>query len=286
MKRQKLTMGALKRLLALYNGEELTQSETQTRLFDRMKRDGVLIPATQHGARTTFKASSMELLKDFLSEKLSIQDLQSFHDFRFAEVDDMPKTEVAEQVQELRYAKPSPMEGFYVTSVEPIEAQVGGVHFFINPPRGTYMYIYEYKIFSVPRDILIVGVESAETFHRIRRFQNLFPQRKILFVHRHPQGGELGRWLKMLGNQYIHFADYDLISIYNFQNDIFSRIGERASFLVPPNVKELIERGSRKQYDAQQAVYCHMPIMDMRLKPLVELINTQHRCYFPSADFD
>ena len=52
MKRQKLTMGALKRLLALYNGEELTQSETQTRLFDRMKRDGVLIPATQHGART------------------------------------------------------------------------------------------------------------------------------------------------------------------------------------------------------------------------------------------
>ena len=36
MKRQKLTMGALKRLLALYNGEELTQSETQTRLFDRM----------------------------------------------------------------------------------------------------------------------------------------------------------------------------------------------------------------------------------------------------------
>ncbi len=63
MKKQKPTQGALKRLLALYNGEELTLSETQTRLFDKMKREGVIVPASQHGSRTTYKAVSFRRTK-------------------------------------------------------------------------------------------------------------------------------------------------------------------------------------------------------------------------------
>ena len=285
MKKQKPTQGALKRLLALYNGEELTLSETQTRLFDKMKREGVIVPASQHGSRTTFKAVGLERLKQYLSEELSIQDLQSFHDYIFSESDKQQAPENPETQAEQRNVKPSPMDGFLVTSVEPIKAQVGGRHFTIEPPQGTYLYIYEYKMFSVPRDVLVVGVENAEVFHRIRSFLNLFPQKKILFVHRHPGGGELARWLKTVCNQYIHFADFDFTSIYTFQHDIYSRIGERASFLVPRNVEELIGRGSRMRYNAQQALYHNVPITDLRLKRLVELIDAQHRCYSPMDDF-
>ena len=244
MKKQKPTQGALKRLLALYNGEELTLSETQTRLFDKMKREGVIVPASQHGSRTTYKAVGLERLKQYLSEELSIQDLQSFHDFIFEESNKQHKIETPELQGEQRSLKPSPMEGFLVTSVEPIRAQVGGRHFTIDPPQGIYLYIYEYKMFSVPRDVLIVGVENVKVFHRIRSYLNLFPQKKILFVHRHPGGAELAQWLKTVSNQYIHFADFDLASIYTFQHDIYSRIGERASFLVPRNIDELIGRGS------------------------------------------
>ena len=280
MKKQKPTQGALKRLLALYNGEELTLSETQTRLFDKMKREGVIVPASQHGSRTTYKAVGLERLKQYLSEELSIQDLQSFHDFIFAESNKQHKTETPELQGEQRSLKPSPMDGFLVTSVEPIRAQVGGRHFTIDPPQGIFLYIYEYKMFSVPRDVLIVGVE----FHRIRSYLNLFPQKKILFVHRHPGGAELAQWLKTVSNQYIHFADFDLASIYTFQHDIYSRIGERASFLVPRNIDELIGRGSRARYDTQQPHYRNVPITDLRLKRLVELIDTQHRCYSPEED--
>jgi hypothetical protein len=176
------------------------------------------------------------------------------------------------------------MDGFLVTSVEPIRAQVGGRHFTIDPPQGIYLYIYEYKMFSVPRDVLIVGVENVKVFHRIRSYLNLFPQKKILFVHRHPGGAELAQWLKTVSNQYIHFADFDLASIYTFQHDIYSRIGERASFLVPRNIDELIGRGSRARYDTQQPHYRNVPITDLRLKRLVELIDTQHRCYSPEED--
>ena len=144
MKKQKPTQGALKRLLALYNGEELTLSETQTRLFDKMKREGVIVPASQHGSRTTYKTVGLERLKQYLSEELSIQDLQSFHDFIFAESNKQHKTETPEMQGEQRSLKPSPMEGFLVTSVEPIRAQVGGRHFTIDPPQGIYLYIYEY----------------------------------------------------------------------------------------------------------------------------------------------
>ncbi|MDD7317391.1 MAG: hypothetical protein SOZ80_01740 [Prevotella sp.] len=284
MKRQKLTMGALKRLLVLYNGEEVTQSETQTRLFDRMKQEGVLLPATQHGTRITFKAASKELLEEFLSDKLNIQDLQNYLNFRLAEAGDVPQKEVAEPLTDSRNAKQGYMEGFYVTSMEPIEAQVGGSNFVINPPRGTYVYIYEYKIFSVPRDVLIVGVEEMLAFHYIHVFRKLFPKKKILFVHRHPHSSELGHWLKLVSNRYIHFADLDFVSIYNFQNEIFSCVGERASFFIPPNAKEMIERGSRKRYEAQVSFYRNMPVVDMRLNSLLELINTRHQCYFLSED--
>ena len=304
MKKQKPTQGALKRLLALYNGEELTQSETQTRMFDKMKREGVLVSATQHGSRTTYKAVGLERLKQYLSEELSIQDLQSFHDFIFSESESSLPSGGTERgfyppqggggpLPSLRAEQGvgySPREsagvGFFVTSVEPITAQVGGMNFTINPPRGTYFYIYEYKMFSVPRDVIIVGVDSEEVFHRIRSFLNIFPQRKLLFIHRHPQGPELARWLKTVNNQYIHFADFDFNSIYTFQHDIYSRIGERASFLVPGNVEELIERGSRRRYDMQKAFYRNVPITDLRLKPLVELIDAHHRCYSPEDDFE
>ena len=111
---------------------------------------------------------------------------------------------------------------------------------------------------------------------------HMFPKRKILFVHRHARGAELAKWLKATGNTYIHFADFDLVSIFNFQSDIYSKVGEQATFLVPPNIRELIDRGNRKLYDAQKEIYRNQPITDMRLKPVVELINARHRCYAPS----
>lgn len=272
----------MKRLLALYNGEELTQSETQTRLFDNMKRAGILLPATQHGTRTTFKAVSTERLRKYLAEELNIQDLRNLYDMQSKGDGDGTGDDVPEPILEARTAKTSPAEGFYVTSVEPLDAQVGGAHFTINPPRGICIYIYDYKIFSVPRDVLIVGVESVETFRRIRSYMHMFPKRKILFVHRHARGAELAKWLKATGNTYIHFADFDLVSIFNFQSDIYSKVGEQATFLVPPNISELIDRGNRKLYDAQKEIYRNQPITDMRLKPVVELINARHRCYAPS----
>ena len=58
-----------------------------------MKREGVIVPASQHGSRTTYKAVGLERLKQYLSEELSIQDLQSFHDFIFAESNKQHKAE-------------------------------------------------------------------------------------------------------------------------------------------------------------------------------------------------
>lgn len=115
----------MKRLLALYNGEELTQSETQTRLFDNMKRAGILMPATQHGTRTTFKAVSTERLRKYLAEELNIQDLRNLYDMQSKGDGDGTGDDVPEPILEARTAKTSPAEGFYVTSVEPLDAQVG-----------------------------------------------------------------------------------------------------------------------------------------------------------------
>ena len=175
---------------------------------------------------------------------------------------------------------------FLVNSYQPIPAMLNGESMVILPPDGSFVFISDYQSFSVPEDIIIVGVENAENFRYVKRQQSFFelnfPQdSRLLFVSRYPQQqhGDLVDWLESISNRYVHFGDLDLAGIAIYQNEYYRYLGERSSFLIPDDYEERIAKGKRERYDDQLQQYSKMKIEDSRVEQLVSCIHRYHRGY-------
>lgn len=61
--------------------------------------------------------------------------------------------------------------------------------------------------------------------------------------------------------------------------EFYAKLGDRASFLIPPDVENRISNGSRERYDHQLLKFEKMKIADKRVKPLASLIKKSHKGY-------
>lgn len=50
------------------------------------------------------------------------------------------------------------MKGFLLSSYEPLKAMLNNSHLEIRPPEGSYAFIYDYENFSIPEDVLVMGI--------------------------------------------------------------------------------------------------------------------------------
>lgn len=177
------------------------------------------------------------------------------------------------------------MKGFLVNSYEPIKAMLNNCPLEIRPPEGSYTFIYDYENFSIPEDVLVMGIENCENFRRIRQqqwlFDRMYPGRSILFVSRYPQNKshDLVKWLADIQNEYVHFGDLDLAGIRIFLTEFHRYLGRRSSFLIPPDYDTRISNGSRERYDAQLPYAKQLTTDDQNLKQLIDCIHKYHRGY-------
>ena len=194
----------------------------------------------------------------------------------------------SEQVQltgDSKFVRSRAMKGFLVNSYEPIKAMLNNSPLEIRPPEGSYTFIYDYENFSIPEDVLVMGIENSENFRRIRRqqwlFDRMYPGRSILFVSRYPQNEshDLVKWLAGIQNEYVHFGDLDLAGIRIFLTEFHRYLGRRSSFLIPPDYDARINNGSRERYDAQLPYAKQLTTDDPNLKQLIDCIHKYHRGY-------
>lgn len=75
------------------------------------------------------------------------------------------------------------------------------------------------------------------------------------------------------------FGDLDLAGIRVFITEFYRYLGERSSFLIPPDYEERIKNGSRERYDVQLTTTKNMIINDPRLRALAACIHKYHRGY-------
>lgn len=75
------------------------------------------------------------------------------------------------------------------------------------------------------------------------------------------------------------FGDLDLAGIRIFITEFYRYLGERSSFLIPPDYEESIKNGSRERYDVQLTTTKNMIINDPRLRALAACIHKYHRGY-------
>lgn len=264
-------------------GEPVPSSKLKGKLFENMISDGVLI-VTAQGSRKIYRAANEQSLRNYVAIHYDIRNLEEY--LALLKKEDASR---AEQVKvsgnsKLKYRRT--FRGFLVNSYDSIPVNLSGQHFELLPADGTFAFIYDCDMFSIPEDVIIVGIENPENFRYIRKQKWLFdaclPEKaKILFVSRYPQeqSHDLLEWLLLIPNRYVHFGDLDLAGIHIYLSEYYCHLKERASFLIPDDFETRLLHGSFERYNDQYQKFGKMDIPDKSLIPLVNSIHRFHRGY-------
>lgn len=275
----KITAALIGKLIRLANGETLPASSLKGEWFEQMQTDGILVAVT-HGSRKSLRASDTASFRHYLACQYDIRDLEQT--YKLLSNDIVDRSSQVDVTGDSKFLSHRTFTGFLVNSYQPIDAVLNGERLTIFPPDGTFIFIADYQHFSIPEDVVIIGVENAENFRYVARQKSLFKEYgKVLFVSRYPQSQskDLLQWLLSIPNKYVHFGDLDLAGVAIYQNEFYRHLGERASLLIPEDYEERISKGNLDLYNSQLPQYGNMNVEDKRVSKLLSCIHHYHRGY-------
>ena len=262
-------------ILALISGEQVAGSKLSSKLLDELMAEGLLL-VVAHGSKKSYRARDTEVLKRYLIDKD-----ESYRMLDVTVVDS--RASLAEETGNSKLLSVRSCPGFPINSYEPIESLLNGETFVVNPPEGSFVFIDDWIHFSIPADIVVVGIENMENFRMIRQqrklFESILGDKQLLFVSRYPQSTDLRSWLLTIPNKYVHFGDFDLAGIHIFLKEFHKYLGGRSTYLIPSDIEQRLTKGSQDRYNNQYGKY-HTLLCDIpHLQSLIDLINQYHRGY-------
>ena len=279
MMNTKHSVALIEKLIRLANGDALPASSLKGKWFEQMQEDGILL-ATAHGSRKSLRASDGALLREYVASQFDIRNLEQARS-AFAD-EDVSRASLVAATGNSKFLSRRTFQGFLVNSYQPVAAVLNGQEITINPSEGSFMFIADYQHFTIPRDVVVVGVENAENFRYAALQEYLFARfGRVLFVSRYPQdqNKDLIKWLQSIPNQYVHFGDLDLAGVAIYEREYYCHLGTRSSFFVPDDFEQRISNGSTDRYNAQLPQYGKMKVEDKRVQPLLDCIHLHHKGY-------
>ena len=265
---------------ALLAGEQVAGSRLNSKLLDELSAEGLLL-VIPRGSRKSYRARDMEALKRFLIDK--------DESFRILEANASDsRALMATETGNSKLVMVRSCPGFPVNSYEPIECFLDGNPFVVSPQEGSFLFVSDWENFTIPGDVVVMGVENMENFRMIRRQRTFFDKYlhdhnlsdKVLFVSRYPQSTDLRKWLCTIPNHYLHFGDFDLAGINIFLFEFQQYLGkERSSYLIPADIESRLKFGSRKRYDEQCNRFKDIKSDILELQQLIDLIHHERKAY-------
>ena len=260
---------------ALISGEQVAGSKLSSKLLNELMAEGLLSVMT-HGSRKSYRARDVEALKRYLIDK--------DESYRILEVHASDsRASMAAETGNSKLMKVRSCPGFPVNTYEAMTCLLNDREMVINPVEGSFLFITDWTAFSIPEDVVVVGVENMENFRMIRQqrtfFESEIGKHRFLFVSRYPQSTDLRSWLQSIPNRYVHFGDFDLAGIHIFMKEFHQYLGERSSFFIPSDIENRLQKGSRERYDSQLSRFGNLKSDDKDIQSVIDLINKHHRCY-------
>lgn len=265
---------------ALLAGEQVASSKINSRLLEELLAEG-LLSIILHGSRKSYRARDTEALKRFLLDK--------DESYRILEVNHHDsRASMAMDTGNSKLVAVRSCPGFPINSYEPIGCFLCGKPFMVNPQEGSFLFVSEWEKFTIPEDVVVIGVENMENFRMIRKQRVFFEKylqsdgfsSRVLFVSRYPQSADLRRWLCSIPNHYLHFGDFDLAGINIFLVEFQQYLGkERSSFLIPNDIDSRLKSGSKKRYDEQYNSFKNIRSDMPELQRLIDLIHHERKGY-------
>ena len=274
----KISKTLINTLQQLIDGESIAYSTLRKDFAETLLAEGLLTVQT-HGSRRTFRAIDTIALKNFI--QIHYEELRTLGDNDLKSY--ATRSEQAAETGNSKLVMVRSCPGFPVNSYEPITCSLSGNEFVINPPEGSFVFISDCQSFTVPEDVVVVGIENMENFRMIRHqrklFESVLGDVPLLFVSRYPQSKDLRNWLMGIPNKYVHFGDFDLAGIHIFLTEFYKYLGNRSEFLVPSDIEQRLAKGSPVRYNKQHGKYCALRTDIRYLQLLIDLINKYHRGY-------
>lgn len=265
---------------ALLTGEQVAGSKLNSKLLDELLAEGLLLVVSR-GSRKSYRARDMEALKRFLIDKDEA--------FRILEVNASDsRALMATETGNSKLVMVRSCPGFPVNSYEPIECFLDRKPLVVSPQEGSFLFVSDWEKFTIPEDVVVIGIENMENFRMIRRQRTFFDKYlhhhglsdKVLFVSRYPQSTDLRKWLCTIPNHYLHFGDFDLAGINIFLFEFQQYLGkERSSYLIPADIEYRLKSGSRKRYDEQYYRFKDIKSDVCELQQLIDLIHHERKAY-------
>jgi len=258
---------------SLLAGNAVPSGRMSKPLIDRLRSEQ-LVTATSHGSRVSYRAIRPDDVAAAFSSALALAQVEESSE-------DLRRSDLVAAVGDSKALSVRSCPGFPVNSYEPISAVLCGQEIVVSPSEGSFLFVCDWQRFTIPPDVVVVGVENMENFRRPTQMRWLFENFRspILFVSRYPQSGDLVRWLQQIPNRYVHFGDLDLAGIHIFLTEFYQFIGERAEFFIPFDAEVRLSQGSRARYDDQLPRFSRMSVADSRVQFLIDLIHKHHRGY-------
>lgn len=260
---------------ALIAGEQVAGSRISRKMLEELMDEGLLSVVTR-GSRKSYRARDIEALKRFLIDK--------DESYRMLDINASDsRASMAAETGNSKLVKVRSCPGFPVNTFEPITCKLNAIDIVINPVEGSFLFITDWKVFSIPEDVVVVGVENMENFRMIRQQRALFEseigKHRFLFVSRYPQSTDLRSWLRSIPNRYVHFGDFDLAGIHIFLTEFHQYLGDRSSFFIPSDIEKRLAKGSNARYNEQYEKYHKLHCDINKIQNLIDLINKYHRGY-------
>ncbi|MBE6257357.1 MAG: hypothetical protein E7103_05295 [Prevotella sp.] len=279
----------IKSLILLERGEKV-YSKDLGKFAEVLYQRGHFKPSFR-GQYTYYQVRDMEAFKqDLINIDESFRDLQKLLSL-YEKGGNITRAEMASYNGNSKIRNKRTFNGFMINTYTPINTMLNHREYNVMPREGTFIFVYDWRNFSIPENVVIIGIENPENYEHIRSQKRLFEravekitgdnETPILFVSRYPQensSSDLRSWLISIPNKYIHYGDFDLKGIDIFHTEFYKYLGNRSTYLIPDNIEQLIANGHRdRYYDQYNYRGIKSPLKDVQ--DLIDLINKYERCY-------
>lgn len=242
----------------LVTGTPVASSLMKHTLVQRMLDDAVLIKKQPSKTKAVITITDVAALKNYLHNVFGIASLNDYikkHSDKNITRHEAVTVSGNSKLKAIRTFK-----GFLVNSYQPINTQLSGNNFIVQPVAGTYTFITDVESFLPDASVTIIGVENAENFRHIHQQAYLFKGLTPLFVSRYPHSNDLLTWLKTIPNPYLHFGDFDFEGIQIYLNEYKKHLNNKATFYIPENIEKILAKyGNRELYNRQFAHIKKLP---------------------------
>lgn len=271
-----LTLKIAKVLVQLINGETIPDSSAKSKLIDDLVRENIIFRKGKH--KKTLQLFNENNLHLYLINQLQINNLNKY--IQALENDNSTRADFVKITSDSKNSKERVFKGFLINCYNPIIAELNNQTVIIDPKLGSFIFIYDYETFKIPKNITIIGIENAKKFSQIQEQKYLFEGLNPLFVSRYPQNQnkDLIKWLKSIPNNYLHFGDFDFAGIGIYLNEYKKHLSRKATFFIPENIKSaLCENGNRERFNNQKLNFKIDTIQEVKILYLLEIINTEKK---------